>query len=92
MLRVEVEDVMQLILLVSMCFFQIHICEDGSIRIYSRNQEDNTSKYPDIVGRMKNAFSDDVTSAIIDSESVAWDIEKKQIQPFQILSTRKRKV
>ena len=31
---------------------QIHVCENGDVRIYSRNQENNTSKYPDIVGRM----------------------------------------
>ena len=70
---------------------QIHLLEDGTIQIFSRNQEDNTSKYPDIINRFKNCKLDDVKSCVIDSEAVAWDREKKQIQPFQVLSTRKRK-
>ncbi|XP_011498498.1 PREDICTED: DNA ligase 1 [Ceratosolen solmsi marchali] len=70
---------------------QIHILEDGTIKIYSRNQEDNTSKYPDIINRISNTRNESVKSCVLDCEAVAWDKEKKQILPFQILSTRKRK-
>ncbi|XP_065899199.1 DNA ligase 1-like isoform X2 [Dysidea avara] len=70
---------------------QIHVLEDGSVQVYSRNSENNTSKYPDIIARMPKVLKDDVKSCIIDSEAVAWDTEKKEILPFQVLSTRKRK-
>ncbi|KAM6919201.1 DNA ligase 1 [Xenentodon cancila] len=70
---------------------QIHILESGEVRIFSRNQEDNTSKYPDIISRIPKVKKDTVVSCVLDSEAVAWDHEKKQIQPFQVLTTRKRK-
>uniref|UniRef100_A0A3P8NLY1 DNA ligase n=1 Tax=Astatotilapia calliptera TaxID=8154 RepID=A0A3P8NLY1_ASTCA len=70
---------------------QIHILEGGEVRIFSRNQEDNTSKYPDIISRIPKVKKDSVVSCVLDSEAVAWDHEKKQIQPFQVLTTRKRK-
>lgn len=70
--------------------------EDDSVQVYSRNQENNTSKYPDIIARIPNVVKktegEEVKSCVIDAEAVAWDIEKKQILPFQTLSTRKRKV
>uniref|UniRef100_A0A8C3SLZ3 DNA ligase n=1 Tax=Chelydra serpentina TaxID=8475 RepID=A0A8C3SLZ3_CHESE len=81
---------------------QIHILENGDVHIYSRNQEDNTSKYPDIISRIpkvRDAIGtmsqplcpSTVRSCILDAEAVAWDPEKRQIQPFQVLTTRKRK-
>ncbi|KAK9503584.1 hypothetical protein O3M35_010113 [Rhynocoris fuscipes] len=70
---------------------QIHLAEDGKISIYSRNQENNTTKYPDIISRLKSAIAKDVTSCILDTEAVAWDLENKKIRPFQVLTTRKRK-
>ncbi|KAJ4437095.1 hypothetical protein ANN_17230, partial [Periplaneta americana] len=70
---------------------QVHFAEDGTVNIYSRNQENNTSKYPDVIGRLPNALGDGITSCILDCEAVAWDKEKQQILPFQVLSTRKRK-
>ncbi|XP_044737584.1 DNA ligase 1 [Chrysoperla carnea] len=70
---------------------QIHISEDGKVSIFSRNQENNTTKYPDIISRIPLCKKDTVKSCILDCEAVAWDDEKKQILPFQVLSTRKRK-
>ncbi|XP_066487152.1 DNA ligase 1 isoform X2 [Tiliqua scincoides] len=62
---------------------QIHILENGEVHIYSRNQENNTTKYPDIVGRIPKVKKSTVQSCILDAEAVAWDPNSKQIQPFQ---------
>lgn len=70
---------------------QIHVLENGEVHIYSRNQENNTTKYPDIVSRIPKVKKTTVKSCIIDAEAVAWDPDSKQIQPFQVLTTRKRK-
>lgn len=66
--------------------------EDKTVHIYSRNQENNTSKYPDIISRLDMCKGDNVKSCILDCEAVAWDSENKAILPFQVLSTRKKKV
>eukprot|EP00730_Choanoeca_flexa_P002154 TRINITY_DN10936_c0_g1_i4.p1 TRINITY_DN10936_c0_g1~~TRINITY_DN10936_c0_g1_i4.p1 ORF type:complete len:739 (+),score=222.22 TRINITY_DN10936_c0_g1_i4:115-2217(+) len=70
---------------------QVHMAAEGTVSIFSRNSEDNTTKYPDIVSRMKTAITDQVKDFVIDCEAVAYDPQTKQILPFQVLSTRKRK-
>lgn len=63
---------------------------DNTFKIYSRNSEDLTNKYPDLHVVLKNIAKNDV-DFVLDSEVVAFDVEKNELLPFQILSTRKRK-
>jgi DNA ligase-1 len=43
------------------------------------------------VARFNKCINEEVQSCVLDCEAVAWNRENKVIQPFQILSTRKRK-
>ena len=70
---------------------QVHLLPDGSMRIYSRNGENMTERYPEI--NIHDFVRDTTTTKtlILDCEAVAWDKEQGKILPFQVLSTRKRK-
>jgi len=71
---------------------QIHYA-NGKVSIYSRNLENMTEAYPDIVEEFQRSLGQlgTITSFIIDSEIVAIHPITKQILPFQVLSTRSRK-
>ena len=70
---------------------QVHLLNDGTMRIYSRNGENMTERYPEI--KITDFIQDlDITkNLILDCEAVAWDKDQAKILPFQVLSTRKRK-
>ncbi|XP_052755638.1 DNA ligase 1 [Galleria mellonella] len=75
---------------------QLHVPGDAAPRlhhaaVFSRNQENNTTKYPDVLRRLPSLLKPSVTSCVLDCEAVAYDVANKQILPFQVLSTRKRK-
>ncbi|KAF2223187.1 hypothetical protein BDZ85DRAFT_218781 [Elsinoe ampelina] len=65
--------------------------EKGVSNIFSRNSEDLSKKYPDILARLPTWVADGTTSFVLDCETVAWDIDEKKVLPFQKLMTRKRK-
>lgn len=63
----------------------------GLSAIFSRNSEDLSKKYPDVLAKLDSWIKDDVNSFVLDCETVAWDTETKKVLPFQQLMTRKRK-
>ncbi|KAF5842835.1 hypothetical protein DUNSADRAFT_4719 [Dunaliella salina] len=63
---------------------QIHLMDGGKkIMIFSRNSENMTPKYPDIVARLPGCLAPGVDSCVLDGEAVGWDPEHKKILPFQ---------
>ncbi|ORZ39462.1 ATP-dependent DNA ligase [Catenaria anguillulae PL171] len=70
---------------------QMHLLDDGKRCIFSRNSENLSAKYPDVLARLDKMCAEDTKSFVLDCEAVAWDTEKQCILPFQVLSTRKRK-
>ncbi|GAA5916219.1 uncharacterized protein JCM6883_000694 [Sporobolomyces salmoneus] len=70
---------------------QVHYLENGSIKVFSRNSEDMSVKYPDLVVQLPRCIKEGTKSFVIDCEAVAWDSEEKRLLEFQKLSTRKRK-
>ncbi|KAJ9104442.1 hypothetical protein QFC21_001937 [Naganishia friedmannii] len=70
---------------------QIHMLEDGQIVVFSRNSENMSSKYPDLLESIPRCVSKDVKTFVIDAEAVAYDIKEQKLLPFQQLTTRKRK-
>lgn len=69
---------------------QIHYTE-GKVVIYSRNLENMTHTYPDVVQNILQAVKPGVKSFIVDSEIVGIDRETGRILSFQVLMSRNKK-
>jgi len=63
----------------------------GLAAIFSRNSEDLSKKYPDILAKLNTWVKEETKSFVLDCETVAWDVEEKKVLPFQQLMTRKKK-
>lgn len=63
----------------------------GLAAIFSRNSEDLSKKYPDILEKLNAWIKPSTKSFVLDCETVAWDPQNKKVLPFQQLMTRKRK-
>ena len=63
----------------------------GIAAIFSRNSEDLSKKYPDILAKLNTWVKPDTKSFVLDCETVAWDLVEKKVLPFQQLMTRKKK-
>ncbi|CUS15018.1 unnamed protein product [Tuber aestivum] len=60
-------------------------------KVFSRNSEDLSGKYPDILAAMNKWVRPEVESFVLDCEAVGWDETNNRLLPFQMLQTRKKK-
>jgi len=63
---------------------QVHCGVDGRVAIYSRNRDDITESYPELV----EAFEKVSEPLILDGEILGWDIAGRRALPFAVLGTR----
>ncbi|KAG1749972.1 DNA ligase I [Suillus paluster] len=68
---------------------QVHMLEDGSVSVFSRNSEDMKAKYPDLVEQLPRCIQEKTKSFVLDAEAVAIDKTSGKLMPFQELSKRK---
>jgi DNA ligase-1 len=69
--------------------FRVQIHKDGDrVSIFSRNLEDMTEMFPELVSA---AASLDVGSVILDGEAIAYNPESEEYVPFQETMGRRRK-
>ncbi|KAF8213065.1 DNA ligase I [Mycena galopus ATCC 62051] len=61
---------------------QVHRLPDGTVGVFSRNSEDMSKKYPDLMEQLPSCIKDSTESFVLDAEA---------LMPFQELSRRKRK-
>ncbi|EDR29037.1 DNA ligase, putative [Entamoeba dispar SAW760] len=69
---------------------QIHF-NKNKVMVFTRNLENYTEKYPDVIEAVKEAVNSNVQSFIIDCEIVAFNRETNEFQEFQILGRRAKK-
>lgn len=71
---------------------QVHMSNDGTTKVFSRNLLDTSEKYPEVPLFVKDAIRSDVDvqSFVMDAEVVAFNEKTGNLVPFQILSTRKK--
>jgi DNA ligase-1 len=70
--------------------FRCQIHKDGKdIKIFSRNLEDNTEMFPDLVDGARKQINSE--KAIIEGEALAFNEEAQEFYPFQVTVQRKRK-
>lgn len=71
---------------------RLNLFKNTQIQVFSRNLENMTTIYPDIVEYFSNLFSknNNIDSCILDCEIVPFDGNTDKILPFQLLTMRSR--
>ncbi|XP_010243754.1 PREDICTED: DNA ligase 6-like isoform X2 [Nelumbo nucifera] len=70
---------------------QIHRLADGSVRIFSRNGDETTSRFPDLVHIISESCKPVAVTFVLDAEVVAVDRKNGcKLMSFQELSSRER--
>lgn len=62
---------------------QVHVFENV-VKLFSRNAEETSEKYPDIVKMVPENLKAQVKSLVVDAEAVAWDPLEQKMLPFQV--------